>query len=181
MKNLTLKFGKHSALALLVSMFMFASCSKKTASISQYDKLAYEQMAAPEEIEEMATIETSINEAEADIRLAAAPMLVSKEINAKTSPVKTKKNALASINKIKEKAPKAIKNITAEQLASVSLLASAAKGKSKAMLEGNLKLAIIFLLLALIAGILPIPFFGIVSLILGILGLLFLILWILSL
>lgn len=175
MKTITTFFSKGSTLVMLASMFFFASCSRETAYVSQYDKLAYEQTIAPTVNEDMALAPVEINPAETNEELAAAPMLSTKELNTVKTPVK-KSKAITAFNKAKEKGTKKLNNISAEKIASVSLLASAAKDSNKSMLDGKLRIGIILLLVGLLVGI----FFGFLGYIISVIGVVFIVLWLIE-
>jgi hypothetical protein len=168
---------------LLVTLFCFASCSKKTAYISQQQDLAYQQSVAPQNTNatlnkvDIAKVDNAVEDIE-------SPKTIKQEekTGEKIISHKHRKNTFARVSSnIKEKAPKALKNLTADKLANVTLLASATQGKSQAMMERYLKLGIIFLIVgSILAYLLPWPL-GVIGSIIALVGLIFLVLWLLEL
>ncbi|MGZ5283553.1 MAG: hypothetical protein ACXWEY_14865, partial [Bacteroidia bacterium] len=163
MKTITNYLSKHSALALFASMFLFASCSKQTAYVSQYDKLAYEQTVLPAaNTEEIAKIPAEVAGVQNPTEMAVAPMLNTKAIDTKAIAGKKQSKTTTAFNNVKEKAPKAFKKMSVENLAGVSLLASATKGKVGKKIEGSsyLKIGIVLILIGALLSFIGLGWIG---------------------
>ena len=165
----------------LLTILFFGSCSRENTALQRGTRLEAQQALITEPV----TTETTVTEATSEAMEATAPVAAKAQVPAKTenavaAKAKTKKGKGLFAFHAKKEAKRAVKETLASSAPSFKAKTSIAS-ESSAQIDGNLRLAIIFAILAVLFGILSfIPFFGIFALIALVVAVIFLLLWILN-